>query len=101
MRTQFTSSDAELYQRVDEVLHYLWDPIGISNHPEARDEYCAYLPELFSLLKEEASTDDIANYLNDISTEKMGLQKNGEHTLKIVVLLKNWKERTDSKFCIE
>ena len=40
----------ELYRRVDEVLHYLWDPIGVAGAPEARDEYYSYLPHVFSLL---------------------------------------------------
>ena len=37
-----SSLDEELYRRVDEVLHYLWDPIGVAGIPEARDEYYGY-----------------------------------------------------------
>jgi hypothetical protein len=29
------SKEAELYQRLDEIIHYLWDPIGVSGVPEA------------------------------------------------------------------
>jgi len=36
----------ELRQRTDEVLHYLWDPIGVAGAPGARDEYWSYLPPL-------------------------------------------------------
>lgn len=39
--------DAELYRRVYEVAHYLWDPIGVSEHPEGHDEYGAYLNDLY------------------------------------------------------
>jgi len=99
MGTQLTPHDAELYQRMDEASHYLWDPIGISRTPEARDEYYGYLPKLFSLLKEDASTDDIVNYLNYVSTERMGLQENMKHTRAIATLLQNWKKRIDAKFC--
>jgi hypothetical protein len=37
----------ELYRRTDEVLHYIWDPIGVAGVPEARDEYDSYLPHAF------------------------------------------------------
>ena len=42
--------DAELYRRLDEVAHYIWDPIGISNVPDARDEYRAYLRDVLPTL---------------------------------------------------
>jgi|GEM_PF-7106682 len=32
-----TAHDAELHQRIDEILHYLWDPIGVAHVPDARD----------------------------------------------------------------
>ena len=38
--------EIELYKRVDEVLHYLWDPIGVAEEPWARDEYYSYLPKM-------------------------------------------------------
>ena len=42
--------ELELYKRCDEVLHYVWDPIGISDVPEARDEYESYLPTVWRLV---------------------------------------------------
>ena len=36
----------ELHRRTDEVLHYIWDPIGVSGVPTARDEYSGYVPRL-------------------------------------------------------
>jgi hypothetical protein len=51
-----------------------WDPIGVSDIPEAADEYDAYADTVFSmLLNEDASVDDIAQYLFKIATEHMGL----------------------------
>jgi hypothetical protein len=41
-------SDEELYRRVYEIAHYLWDPIGIAEHPEAHDEYQGYLTALLN-----------------------------------------------------
>ena len=51
---RLSRSDDELLMRVDEVLHYLWDPIGVSDFPEARDEYTSYAGVVFSLLKRGA-----------------------------------------------
>lgn len=62
--------------RVDEILHYVWDPIGIKDVPQCRDEYDAYLPGVMSLLEAGAGADQIALYLGDIGTEKMGLGRN-------------------------
>ena len=47
MGTKLEPHDEELYRRVDEVLHYIWDPIGVAGAPMARDEYYAYLPQIF------------------------------------------------------
>lgn len=55
--------DLALYRAVDEVLHYIWDPIGVSGVPEARDEYQGYLPQVFKLVRERQSEETIANYL--------------------------------------
>lgn len=49
MGKQLSPFERELYQRVDEVLHYVWDPIGVSDAPEARDEYFSYLPIVFGM----------------------------------------------------
>ena len=31
MGSKMTEPDLTLYQMVDEILYYLWDPIGIAN----------------------------------------------------------------------
>lgn len=51
-----------------------WDPIGVSDIPEAADEYDAYADTVFSMLvNQNASVDDVAQYLFKIATEHMGL----------------------------
>jgi len=88
MRTQ---EDTELYRRVDEVLHYLWDPIGVSGIPLARNEYQSYVPQVFALLNENADTERIAVYLNEVVTKRMGLRENADTTLHVVAVLQDWK----------
>ncbi|MBW4483919.1 MAG: hypothetical protein KME14_15360 [Tildeniella torsiva UHER 1998/13D] len=85
--------DKELYRRTGEVLHYLWDPIGVAGIPGARDEYDAYLPQVFSLLKAGAGADKIADYLTEVSTQAIGLGSNRERDRQIADLLLGWETR--------
>jgi len=57
--------ELELYKRCDEVLHYLWDPIGVAGAPAARDEYHAYLPEVFAHVRDDRDPDALVAYLLD------------------------------------
>lgn len=85
----------ELYQRVDEVLHYLWDPIGVSGVPEARDEYDSYLPHVFSLLVRRAEAQEITDFLDHTTTQPMGLsdtERGRAHSKEVVDILERWRE---------
>jgi hypothetical protein len=98
MGQKLAQKDEELYKRVDEVLHYIWDPIGVSGMPMARDEYYSYLPQVFSLVKDGASADRIAIYLFKVVTERMELRETMENAHKIVKILQDWKEGIDEKY---
>ncbi|GGY88030.1 hypothetical protein GCM10007388_21810 [Pseudoduganella plicata] len=80
-----------MYRRVDEVLYYLWDPIGVSAVPSARDEYRSYVPQVVTLLEDDASAERVASYLNGVVTRRMGLTGNIEATLRVVAVLLDWK----------
>ncbi|RQR24545.1 hypothetical protein DIE23_33360 [Burkholderia sp. Bp9143] len=88
-----TDTELELYKRVDEVLYYVWDPVGVSLNPAARDEYQAYLPKVFAMLQEGADTSSVARYLEAVATERMGLQENCEHSKHVAELLLDWKAK--------
>ena len=92
MRQKLNSQDSELYKRTDEVLHYIWDPIGVREEPFARDEYWIYLPQVFSLVK-AGDKKGILAYLLDVETVQMGMtgkKKNAEHVAEILL---NWHEK--------
>lgn len=91
MGKKLSPPDQELYHRVDEVLHYIWDPIGVSSAPTARDEYYSYLPRVFGLLKVNADVGQIADYLFEISTKQMGLAGRHAHDLQVAEVLLDWK----------
>lgn len=42
------------YKRIDEILFYKWDPIGISDSDWSRDEYQSYVPQVFKLALESS-----------------------------------------------
>lgn len=59
---------------IQKILLTEWDPIGVSDIPEAQDEYDAYADTVFGMLANQtASVDAIAQYLYEIATEHMGL----------------------------
>ena len=89
--TKLSSSDAKLYRAVDEVLHYIWDPIGVAGEPMARDEYSSILPQVFRLLKEDANPDEIADYLSTITAEHMGINGEQPRNLSVAKVLLEWK----------
>ena len=82
----------EFYRRIDEILYYKWDPIGISESAWPRDEYQSYLPQLFNLALANDTPKPIATYLGEIITERMGLPEEKSHDLKTAKLILEIKE---------
>lgn len=81
---------AAVHARVDEILHYVWDPIGIAGVSEARDEYNSYVPTVVRLLIEEKEEEKIAAFLHRIAAERMGLSESPAtlaHEQKVAVML--------------
>jgi hypothetical protein len=50
-----------------------WDPIGVGEIAEARDEYDAYVPTIYKMLITRRSKREIFEYLWWLETEHMGL----------------------------
>ena len=73
MGQRLPPDEAALYRAVSDALLHDWDPIGVSDIPEAQDEYYSYLPQIYRLIWEEAGADAIGDYLHRIETEAMGL----------------------------
>lgn len=78
------------FARVDEILHYVWDPIGVGGSPCARDEYQSYVPKVAGLLIEKKSKEEIFGYLHWLESEHMScpVTKESEaHTKEVVEIL--------------
>jgi len=92
MGVELSPREGELYKRCDEILHYIWDPIGVAGETGARDEYRPYLPEVFALVRDNAEPGRIAAYLAGIEVERMGLRVDSERDRAVVRLLLEWRE---------
>lgn len=55
-----------------------WDPIGIADEPNARDEYDAYAGQIVRLLATGARESDLQAFLVKVSIEELGLAANPE-----------------------
>ncbi len=92
MKEKLNPKEKELYRRTNEILHYLWDPIGVSAIPQARDEYHSYLPRVFARLIEDAKDHEIASYLINVEEDSMGSISNKEKALEVARILIETKE---------
>jgi hypothetical protein len=93
MGKKLPPNQMELYRRIDEILFYKWDPIGISDLDWSRDEYQTYLPQVFQLTLTNDNPKPIAEYLTWVTIERMGLKSRKAFDLKIAELLINFKEK--------
>ena len=70
------------------ILLTQWDPIGVSQYPEAQDEYDNYVPGVYRLLAGPAvDRGSLFFHLWQIATERMGLSEtpaSRQHTYTIV-----------------
>ncbi|MEC5398878.1 hypothetical protein [Uliginosibacterium sp. H1] len=92
MGTELTGWEMELYRRVDEVLHYIWDPAGIAGIPQARNEYYGYLPTVYGLVKAGAAAEDIARHLEEVADDRMGVRSPAGRCAEIAHMLLEWRE---------
>lgn len=63
----------EIREKIRPVLMEAWDPIGVKDVPEAADEYDGYIGGIYTLLRDGASDERIAQYLSEVETKTMGL----------------------------
>jgi hypothetical protein len=61
----------EIRSHIRRVLMEEWDPIGVSDIPEAADEYDGYIGGVYELLDDGASEQEIAAHLRGIEVREM------------------------------
>ena len=83
----------ELYKKIDEILYYEWDPIGVSAINGPKDEYQSYLPQIFKMAMQDTPIAVIAKSLTDLATEGMGLTPDAGHDKKAAEAIMQAKKK--------
>jgi hypothetical protein len=75
-----------------QVLFWRWDPLGVSGYfPNTADEYDDYAPGIVALLRLGADDDVVAEHLEFLEREPMGLAAaDGERRAEAAALLGAW-----------
>ncbi len=77
----------EVQEKIRQVLLHDWDPIGVSDVPEAKDEYDSYVGGIHRLLASGASEYQIIERLHNLETVSMDLNGNRERLKGVAVKL--------------
>ena len=97
MGRELPSKKLQIYKQFDEVLHYLWDPIGVAEYPEARDEYESCVPQVYGLIQDGAGADEVAEFLVRIEAGTMGLPPNLGKAKKAAAVLLAWRTKIEGE----
>ncbi|MCU7859108.1 MAG: hypothetical protein KZQ86_04585 [Candidatus Thiodiazotropha sp. (ex Lucinoma kastoroae)] len=92
MGKKLPPDELKLYKAIDEILWNDWDPIGVNDVHEARDEYQGYLPHLFRLAIEGKDANHISSSLISTVETNIGLGANNEHCYRVAVKIVNAKK---------
>lgn len=85
--SEAVSKAQNLHQAIRRVLMEEWDPIGVSDIPEAADEYDGYVPTIYKLLIRRAPAHEVFDYLWWAETDHMCLCGNRQATEAVAARL--------------
>jgi len=80
---KISDNQKKIYEQIDEILWKDWDPIGVNDIEDIRDEYQSYTAQIFRLTIQGADKTNIAEHLYKIETINMGMKGNKKHCEKI------------------
>ena len=69
------------FEEISEVLLKKWDPIGVSDVPEAADEYDGYVGHVWNMLEQGRNAEALAQYLDEVASARMGLSPHHDTAL--------------------
>ncbi|QAY78152.1 hypothetical protein [Sphingosinicella sp. BN140058] len=75
-------------RRVEVVLHWAWDPIGVRGIPEAADEYDSYALTVLAMLERGTPDREVADYLTSVERDRMGLRARPDKNEDIAAMLR-------------
>jgi hypothetical protein len=95
MQPDLQPEEMRLYRLCDEALYYVWDPLGASGAPESRDEYRAYVPQVYELVR-RGKRDELTAYLTSVLRDRMELPAEEAYSAAAVDFMmrgRAWYER--------
>ena len=95
MGTKLSAEDAGAYEALDRLLFRQWDPIGVYEFDGPDDEYRAYLPGFWELVRSGSPDAEVAGYLAEIERDRITIETTDEHRLdiarKAAALIAAWR----------
>jgi hypothetical protein len=64
-----------------------WDPIGVSGTPQAHDEYDHYAIDVTSMILNQRTSDEVADYLHRIANDWIGLSVERQRSASVATRL--------------
>ena len=64
---------SNLHKLIHHILLYEWDPIGVKNIDSAHDEYDPYISQVYKMIIEKKTEQEIFDYLLWVERDYMGL----------------------------
>lgn len=91
----------EIQDKIRYVLVDEWDPIGVTDLPDAADEYDRYIGGIYGLIQRGAPASEISAHLRRLEIDEMGMvdaqglplladQKRDEVASSILKLFSKW-----------
>ena len=93
--SKYAERAREYQASIRQILMKEWDPIGVSDIPEAQDEYDSYVPHIYSQLIHHKSEQEVFDNLWKIETDRMGLYGNRQRTEKVTKMLMELREQIE------
>ena len=81
----------ELYKAIDEILWNDWDPIGVNDDDDVRDEYQSYSLQICGLKIHGADQEAIAQKLFNFERDELGFNGSIEHCRQVAEKIINLK----------
>lgn len=67
-----------MFPRVRNILWEEWNPIGWPRDEMPDDEYDNYIPQIIGHIERGSSSEELAEYLLQIETDRMGIKSTSE-----------------------
>jgi len=75
------------FKSVRKILMEDWDPIGVGDDVNTKDEYDSYAFDIYRMLEDKKLPDELVKYLLWAEQDRMGLQPNRPQAQKVVAKL--------------